>query len=275
MLLGHQEVGMVSAEHAIHHARAEWNQAVRFEDLSQQWRNDHPDASLSDWMEWDKQSGKPSYGEPGRLTPASLRGVGHWWYMRLSRPTEWGRYVVECRNCRQIALRHNYAEGGGLCHDCRAPELERRKAVQAERRIERRRERSKQLANRKGLCRVCGSEMTVARGTKTTCSERCRKQWLRKGEEAFPLPEAPTEVKIGTMDPMPLDQAHTRLFDRLMHHTMTRPIKLGEPDPVGDDIRRILDLVIHLKTFAQLREEAPAVFLYELSQQGGAAAPSA
>ena len=39
--------------------------------------------------------------------------------------------------------------------------------------------------------------MTVARVTKTTLSDRCRKQWIREGAEAFPLPETPTHIQIG------------------------------------------------------------------------------
>ncbi|WP_413441201.1 hypothetical protein [Synechococcus sp. MIT S1220] len=46
-------------------------------------------------------------------------------------------------------------------------------------------------------CLVCNEEMTVARVTKTTLSDRCRKQWIREGAEAFPLPETPTHVQIG------------------------------------------------------------------------------
>ena len=266
---------MVTADAASAAATREWNQALADNELVQAWRAANPEARLGPDREWFRQQGLPYWCEPGKLQVAALpRTDKSWWCLRLRRPTEWGTHVIECRQCRQLALRHHALEGAGLCHDCRNADLEQRKVVQAERRIERRHQRSAELANRQGLCRVCGAEMTVARGSKVTCSDRCRKQWLRKGEEAFPLPEAPTEVRIGAVDPLPLAVAHERVFDRLMRHTMTREIKWGEPDPVGDDMRRILDQIIHLRSLAALRESAPAVFLLEMSQLGGFAPPS-
>ncbi|MEC8215388.1 MAG: hypothetical protein VX069_10000 [Cyanobacteriota bacterium] len=37
----------------------------------------------------------------------------------------------------------------------------------------------------------------MAQITRSTCSDRCRKQWIRKGADAFPLPETPCHVEVG------------------------------------------------------------------------------
>jgi 5-methylcytosine-specific restriction endonuclease McrA len=265
---------MGTAEQASAAAAAEWDQSLMDLRLANAWRAANPEDKCGPDREWFQQQGLPYWGDPGMLQVGSLpRTDKRWWYIRLRQPTEWGTHVIECRQCGQLALRHDHRASAGLCHDCRNTDLEQRKVVKAERRIERRQQRSAELANRQGLCRVCGSQMTVARISKVTCSDRCRKQWIRNGEQAFPLPEAPTEVRIGAVDPLPLAVAHERVFDRLMRHTMTREIKWGEPDPVADDMRRILDQIIHLRSLAALRESAPAVFLFEMSQLNTAAPP--
>lgn len=267
---------MVDANTAATAAASEWEQAVNWSQQIYDWCEQHPDAGLisAEQDEWERQQGIPQWGEPGRLTVGSLpRTDKRWWWIRLRQPTAWGTHVIECRQCRQTALRHSPLKGAGLCHDCRTVELEQRKVDQAERRVERRRQRSAKLANRRGLCRVCGSEMAVSRGSKVTCSDRCRKQWIRKGAEAFPLPEAPVDVRIGKAEPMLLATAHERVFDQLIRHTMARQAKRNEPDPVADDMRRILDQIIHLRSLAELRESAPAVFLLEMSRLTGSAVP--
>ncbi len=95
----------------------------------------------------------------------------------------------------------------------------------------------------------------------------------------FPLPEAPTELKIGEMAPMPLRQAHQLVWDNLMARVRAnieakRASGGQEPDPQGEaaeaGLRRLLDRIISIENLAKLRVEAPAVFLLELSRLGGA-----
>ena len=144
--------------------------------------------------------------------------------------------------------------------------------IKAERRRAVRRERSLALANRKGLCRVCGAEMKVSRGTKTTCSDRCRKQWIRKGDEAFPLPETTDKVlfKEGA-EPMPLADALELI--RSKHRSVAyanitaRFTGAEKQEAVEADLKRILAQLERWDVLLKLRTEAPAVFLWELSQQ--------
>ena len=144
-----------------------------------------------------------------------------------------------------------------------------------QRRAERRRQRSIELANRKGLCRVCGTEMTVSRGTKTTCSDRCRKQWIRKGEQAFPLPETTEDVRFSEDGPIyQLPEAIDLVSDRLSSHLIQLSIKATttadlREDPVAKDLRRILTKLQRYQLLLKLRTEAPAVFLYEHAKDSG------
>lgn len=267
---------VITAEQAQQQALAVWNLAAQ---QQHQWltcREQNPHAGWEAERQWEIANGIPALGRPGRMTFHGF-GAGGWPYVKLPHPTAWGSYVIRCKACDGLCLKHHVAEGGGTCHDCRATVLEQRKARQAEQRIIRRRKRSQELANRRGLCRVCGTEITVARGTRTTCSERCRKQWLRKGAEAFPLPPAPSTYLVGQVE-LPLEQAHETLFRQLEGRLLAnsrQAVSTGQwpEDPTGDQLRQALDQVIHLRTLPRLREEAPAVFLWEVSQQGGLGDP--
>lgn len=262
----------ITAEQAQQQALAVWNLAAQQHHQWLTYREQNPRAGWEAERQWEIAHGIPALGRPGRMTYYGF-GAGSWPYVKLPNPTAWGAYVIQCKACDGLCLKHHVAEGGGTCHDCRTPVLEQRKARQAEQRIIRRRKRSQELANRRGLCRVCGTEITVARGTRTTCSERCRKQWLRKGAEAFPLPPAPSTYLVGQVE-LPLEQAHEKLFRQLEGRLLAnsrQAVSTGQwpEDPAEDQLRQALDRVIHLRTLPRLREEAPAVFLWEVSQQGG------
>lgn len=267
---------MMSFNDAAIRAMQEWEQAWQWHQQEKHWCAANPEAKFYEMDAWLKAQGIPRITEAGRLNGQLGRTREFWWTLRLRQPTEHGRYLLECRQCLKVAFTDHVMLGAGLCGTCRAQQLEARKVVQAERRIERRRKRSSELANRKGKCLVCSAEITVARITKTTCSDRCRKQWIRKGAEAFPLPETPQAVLIGEQE-LPLARALQRLqqasFNRsraLSDKTTEYSFSAFEAACKADDqyqqLKAAIAQVSRLLELQRLRETAPAIFLWELSQ---------
>jgi hypothetical protein len=175
-------------------ASAEWLQAVEWHQQIVAWacaqlgRGGPPVA-------WLQQRGIPcSPTAPGRL--ATRRHGGHEWLsVRLQRPSSWGEYVHRCRQCGELALVRRVLQGSGLCTTCRWAQLNVLRARRQQQRAGSRRQRSLQLAGRRGLCLVCRREMVVARVTRITCGDRCRKRWLRNGgAAAFPMPVGPPHL---------------------------------------------------------------------------------
>lgn len=254
-------------------AGAEWNQAIAWEQQIKDWCKANPPAegepawAHSPTNDWLKANGIPDILSAGRFNTQVRRDGTAWRSLKLARPTKWGTHVIQCRSCDHLSIVNHPLTNNGLCHDCRGTHLETRKVEQAAKRIERRQERSEELRNRKGRCLVCSAEMTVARVTKTTCSDRCRKQWIRKGAEAFPLPETPTHVQLGDGQ-ITVAEAALRLNDRLLNHQFSL-ICAGqktEADELLPKLKAEAKRFSRLAELVKLRAEAPAIFLWELSQ---------
>lgn len=263
----------ITAEAAGIAAHAEWNQAIAWDQQIKDWCSTNPPSGdLPAWAhspsdEWLKQNGIPGILDAGRFNTQVRRDGAAWFSLKLARPTEWGSHVIQCRECGQLAIVNHPLKNTGLCHDCRPKQLEARKVDQAEKRIERRQQRSDELRNRKGRCLVCSAEMTVSRITKTTCSDRCRKQWIRKGSEAFPLPETPTHVQLGNGQ-ITVKEAAIRLNGRVLDHQFSLICagQESEADELLPKLKAEAKRFSRLAELVKLREEAPAIFLWELSQ---------
>jgi hypothetical protein len=259
---------MTSFSDAAALAVKEWEQAWRWDEQLQQWRDAHPDAKYHEEEAWRVSEGIPDILSAGRLHVQSRRTGERWWTLKLRQPTEHGRYLLECRQCRKVAFVDHVMQGSGLCGSCRAEQLVERKVEQAQRRVERRRQRSAELANRKGRCLVCGAEMLVARITKTTCSDRCRKQWIRKGAEAFPLPTTPTHCQVSDTETMPLEEVAQKLWGKYIERSMS--LAMSGQDRNADErlpqLKAEAEKFERLALLAELREKSPAIYLWELSQ---------
>jgi len=275
-MLGYWDTAAMTYDDAMQSAVAEWMRAEGWSDQIDAWRKANPDEQWGPPREWERQHGIPDILSAGRLHCQSRRDGTGWWTMKLAEPTEHGSHAILCRQCRQLGLVNHPLTGAGLCRACRIGQLAERKTSQAKRRIERRRQRSAVLANRKGRCLVCGAEMTVARVTKTTCSDRCRKQWIRKGAEAFPLPETATSCKMPDGTVVPVAEVAPKLWSRYINERMlVATAKLGGTAP--EDLQAAEERAALLKSeaerferlahLADLREKAPAIFLWELPQQ--------
>ena len=115
--------------------------------------------------------------------------------------------------------------------------------------------------------------MTVARSTKTTCDDRCRKQLTRKGSEAFPLPKVSTTVQLGEGGQvLPIAEAQ-KLLQFNIHQARGRAVRAimaGEDKTEHSDraesLLRMLEKVDRAAELKELRENAPALFLWEVSQ---------
>lgn len=275
----------ITAEAVSAAALEEWNHSVELDQQVHAWLKANPVESFPDLSQWmaastafEREAGIPRYGAPGRIGSVSAPGCDTSWpAMKLRQSSEWGSHLILCVQCRRLALVHHPQKGGGRCHTCRGEQLEQRKQVKAERRVVRRRERSQELANRQGLCLVCRKPMTVARVTRTTCSDRCRKQWLRKGEDAFPLPGTPDTYLVGQVE-LPLKQALSRLSSARQDRAIAVSRSLSplasymeaERARKGDEKLQALVAAMaevnRLIELQQLKEEAPAIYLSEVSQ---------
>lgn len=260
-------------ELAVASALTEWQRALAWEERLYAWHQANPSAPYWEAEEWAKGQGIPGLGERGRMRYLSTRSGDSWQALPLRHRTPMGRWMIQCLQCGVAALLNSPMTGSGHCPTCRAEQLQQRAAVKAERRVERRRERSAALASRQGRCLVCHSPMTVARVTRTTCSDRCRKQWIRKGAEAFPLPETPAAVKIGDQE-MPLAEAHSKIASAKSNHALELVYagrgKELDTDSKLQQLRAALAQVERLMELQRLREEAPAIFLAELMESEGA-----
>lgn len=263
---------MTTAPASTQSAVDEWHQAIAWDQQIDDWKKanraeDDEFAWLCPPDSWLKANGIPTITEAGRFNTQVRRDGTAWRSLKLATPIGDCSHLIQCRECGQLELVNHPLKNTGLCHDCRPKQLEARKVEHATKRIERRQQRSEELRNRKGRCLVCGTEMTVARVTKTTCSDRCRKQWIRKGADAFPLPETPTEARDGDQV-IPISEAASQMWDRhqnlLIQIAMDNDLAgakelLPKLKAEADRLQRYADL-------AKLRDEAPAIFLWEMSQ---------
>ena len=254
----------------------EWNQAIAWDQQIDDWKKANPaeDDEFA-WLgppdSWLKANGIPTITEAGRFNTQVRRDGTAWRSLKLARPVGDDTHVIQCHQCGQLALVNHPLTNNGLCHDCRGTQLETRKVEQAAKRVERRQKRSEELRNRKGRCLVCGTEMTVARVTKTTCSDRCRKQWIRKGADAFPLPEVILNARMPDGTVIPIGEAAERVTEQALSYEHSLILK-GQD---RDDDQRLAQLkgqakqLRRMAELAKLKEEAPAILLWELSQQEG------
>lgn len=280
-------MGSISWQEASSSALAEWNQALAWDGEIEAWHKAHPRESFPEpWQygqaerDFLKANGIPNILDAGRITyvGATYSGAwsGSWPVLKLRKRSEWGRYAITCGLCNCLALVHHVQEGAGHCHTCREKVLAERAKVKAARRIESRKARSLELANRRGLCLVCHSEMTVARGSRRTCSDRCRKQLLRHPDR-YQLPTTPEQVKIGEQS-MPLAEAKNRLDsahgNRVYALVMSGQGEQLNSDPSLQSLKKAQEQVARMIQLQKLREEAPAVFLAEIStEKTGTMAP--
>jgi hypothetical protein len=247
-----------------------WAQAVEWENAVDAWRAANPPEAFDAFWQYmeaqaafEKANRIPRWDKPGRLRPHQL-GPHRWYYVKLPLSISGQKYAVLCRKCRALQVVWHPASGAGACHECRRQELAEQALIKAEKRKVRERARSVELANRKGLCLVCKSEMTVARCTKTTCSDRCRKQWIRKGPTSFPLPAIPETVLVG-QEELPLQQALEKLVAQ-RHDRTSALIRAGQDwrnDPIRSALTDGIEEVEALQELHRMKSEEPAVFLYE------------
>ena len=255
-------------------ARTEWNKACGWYQQIADFRNQLPEEQeLSERMvamdAFRKEQGIPDVMDPGVIQICN----GRIW-LKLRNQNPHGRYLRQCTECGKLEFVDKISTASGLCDDCRPIVEDRKKAERVEVRREIRRERSIELANRKGLCLVCGSEMTVARTTKTTCSDRCRKQLTRKGPKAFPLPEATTTVQLGKDGEVyPIAEAQKLLRFNVEKALSRRIAAVMNGDDVtehkqrGEALQQMLEQVDNLVELSKLRESAPAIYKWQMSQQ--------
>lgn len=257
------------SEQALERVKQEWLEASARFSAWLDWRQAHPRESFSSADDFHaaqrdhrRAIGMNDYGHH------EMRCYGDWRALQLRTPTAWGDWVIQCMDCRTLQIQSSSHKGNGRCQSCRDKELQARAARKAAQRIEKRKERSAALASRRGLCLVCRTPITVARTTRRTCSDRCRKQLLRNPER-YELPPATTTVMIDDAV-LSLDQALARLADHAIKAAMLRShpaaAMIGQPSEVERLIEADRQAVQRLKDLARLREEAPAVFLAEVSQ---------
>ena len=263
---------MTTAPASTQSAVDEWHQAIAWDQQIDDWKKanraeDDEFAWLGPPDSWLKANGIPTILEAGRFNTQVRRDGAAWISLKLATPIGDCSHVIQCRECGQLELVNHPLKNTGLCHDCRPKQLEARKVEHATKRIERRQQRSEELRNRKGRCLVCGTEMTVARVTKTTCSDRCRKQWIRKGADAFPLPETPTHVQLGDGQ-ISVEEAAIRLNGCVLdhQHSLILSGQKSEADELLPKLKAEAKRFSRFAELAKLRDEAPAIFLWEMSQ---------
>jgi len=235
-----------------------WNRAIEWREKIKDWNNKHPDALWHERDQFCRDNGMPSWFGTGHLMWLNAHwgrqpALG-WWYVSLGGGDG---ALVGCRVCGVVERKPDVRTDYGCCSNCRKAELAERQAGYQEKRRQRRKQRSEELANRKGCCLVCGAEMTVARGSKKTCSDRCRKRLLRNPEK-YELPIVPDRTTWNGEE-MALTVAHkhaTRAFYGAAFNPEISYETKKKLEGFVDSLQEAIALL-------ELRESAPAVFLHQ------------
>lgn len=258
----------------------EWNRAVNWDHKIRQWVKDNPKATWQQRTQWEKQQGIPGISKPGRLYRVGP-SEHDYWCLRLTEPAFHGNYIIKCPDCGTLHRKTHPSINNGRCNDCQEKVQQQRAEVKADRQRERRKEASEELRNRKGKCLVCGTEMTVARGSKRTCRERCKKA-LQRHPERYRLPDTPTTYSsdlvgnnkplarafellkntVGVRSQLLKQRLYADLDQRLGDGTFMQQLERAEAnDAIYQTAWTQLMEVARLEELAELRETAPAIFL--------------
>lgn len=242
-----------------------WNQGAELFNAQRNWiaQNREQNGGELDWGALRKA--EEEHGWPGYYDPLSFHQGVRTWRMRLPQHRKnsfvkrKARYAIQCATCQKLFTTEKVfgVNHISFCSDkCKeVGEVERIEAKR-ERRRERAKERSEALANREGVCLVCKAPMRVSRVTKKTCSERCKKA-LQRHPEAYPLPtvEAPSEEDIKKVMQAGLAVTLARLGGKSVSCDALEERERG---------REWVKEARKLRRLANLREEAPAIYLKEV-----------